>query len=176
MKAPHKTSPNATGATFTPRPLSIPQLNAIPLLCTGMTDAEVGQVVGVARETVWHWRNEAPFFMAELEKSRQQYISVAVEKLRSALPKAVENVVNAVQDGNLKASLALLRCVGLKGHAAFQPGETDSTHIAMTLMLKRLSHEAIPENEMDAIMREVDKNPRYEQRQREILDELQGDN
>jgi hypothetical protein len=83
------------------------------LLCTGMTDAEVAAAVGVVRETVWSWRNEVPLFMAELEKARQQFISGAIDKLRSTLPKAVENVVAAIEEGNLKASLELLRCVGM---------------------------------------------------------------
>jgi hypothetical protein len=172
MKAHHKTPRNTTGATFQPRPLSVEQLNAIPLLCAGMTDVEVGQAVGVVRETVWSWRNETPAFMAELEKARQGFISAAVDKLRSAVPKAVENVVNAVEAGNLKASLALLRCVGLEGHAAFQPGETDAGAIAMNIVRTRMAEEHIPQNGMDAIMGDLDKNPRYEQRRAEILAEL----
>jgi hypothetical protein len=172
MKAHHKASPNATGATFTPRPLSTEQLNAIPLLCTGMTDAEVGQAVGVVRETVWGWRNEVPLFMAELEKARQQFISGAVDKLRSTLPKAVENVVNAVEAGNLKASLELLRCIGLYGESArFTPGATDPSQIALTLCLQRLNKEKIPESSYD--LSHIDRNPRYEQRKREILEELE---
>jgi hypothetical protein len=172
MNARHKTSQNATASTFTPKPLSVEQLNAIPLLCAGLTDAEVAQQVGVVQETVWSWRNEVPLFMAELEKARQQFISGAVDTLRSALPKAIKNIVDAVELGNLKASLALLRCVGLEGHAAFQPGETDATQIAMMLMLQRLSTERIPENN-NALLIDINKNPRYEQRQREILAELQ---
>jgi hypothetical protein len=174
MKANHKSSQNATGATFQPRPLSVEQLNAIPLLYTGLTDAEVGQAVGVARETVWSWRNEVPLFMAELEKARQQYISGAVDKLRSTLPKAIENIVTAVDAGNLKASLALVRCAGLEGHAAFQPGETDASEIAMKIVLQRMTKERILESGMDAIMGDLDKNPRYEQRKAEILEELEG--
>jgi hypothetical protein len=172
MNARHKTSQNVTASTFTPKPLSVEQLNAIPLLCSGLTDAEVAQQVGVVRETIWHWRHESPGFMAELEKARQQFIASAIDTLRSALPTAVSNLVHAVEAGDLKASLALLRCVGLEGHAAFQPGETDATQIALMLMLQRLSKERIPENN-HALLIDIDKNPRYEQRQREILEELQ---
>lgn len=124
---PHKTSQNATAEGFRPKPLCIEQRNAIPLLCAGLIDAEVGRTVGVARETVWSWRHDVPLYMSELEQARQQYISTAVDKLRNAVPKAVENVVNAVEGGSLKASLELLRCVGLSRHGdAFQASETDA--------------------------------------------------
>lgn len=38
---------------FMPKPLSIEQRNAISLLITGATDAEVSAAVGVNRTTVW---------------------------------------------------------------------------------------------------------------------------
>jgi hypothetical protein len=141
----HKTPQNATEPSFKPRPLSTEQLNAIPLLCSGMTDAEVGAAVGVVRETVWSWRNETPAFMAELEKARLQFISGAVDKLRSTLPKAVENVVAAINSGDLKASVALLKCIGLEGGTHFQPGETDPSAIALTMCLQQLAKEGVQE-------------------------------
>jgi hypothetical protein len=114
--------------------------------------------------------------MAELEKARQQFVSGAVEKLRSALPHAVANVVNAVEGGNLKASLELLRCVGLSGNGeAFKPGETDPSAIAMRLCLAKLAKEGIGQSAMDDLLIDVDKNPRFEQRQREILADLSGE-
>ena len=145
-------------------------MNAIPLLCSGMTDAEVGAAVGVVRETVWGWRNETPAFIAELEKARQQFISGAVDKLRSALPKAVQNVVDAINTGDLKASLALLKCVGLEGSDCFKPGETDASTIALKILLQKLANEQIPE-ENDFLLN-VNKNPEYARRKREILAEL----
>lgn len=166
----HKTPQNATEPPFKPRPLSPEQLNAIPLLCTGMSDAEVGAVVGVVRETVWSWRNELPAFIAELEKARQQFISGAVDKLRSALPQAVQNIVTAIEGGDLKASLALLKCVGLEGGDYFKPGETDPSSIALKILLQKLASEQIPEKEDFLIG--LNKNPRYEARKREIIEEL----
>jgi hypothetical protein len=172
MKGSHKTAQNDTAPTFTPRPLTPEQLNAIPLLCTGATDAETAAAVGVQRETVWRWRHETPAFMAELEKARQQFISGAVDKLRSTLPKAVQNVCDAVEGGNLKASLELLRCVGLGDGTHFKPGETDASAIALTLCLQQLAKEGVKEGGMESWLIDLDKNPRHEQRKREILAEL----
>jgi len=167
MKASHKTAQNDT---YQSRPLAPEQLNAITYLCTGMTDAEVAAAVGCQRETVWRWRNTSPDFMAELEKARQQFMSGAVDKLRSTLPKAVQNVVDAINTGDLKASLALLKCVGLEGSDYFKPGETDASSIALKILLQKLANEQIPEKEDFLIG--LNKNPRYEQRKAEILQEL----
>jgi Helix-turn-helix of insertion element transposase len=167
MKASHK---NAQNDTYQSRPLAPEQLNAIPLLCTGMTDADVSAAVGVQRETVWRWRNSSPNFISELEKARQQFISGAVDKLRSTLPKAVQNVVAAVEAGDLKASLALLKCVGLENGDYFKPGEMDASNIALKILLQKLASEQIPEKEDFLIG--LNKNPRYEQRKAEILEEL----
>jgi hypothetical protein len=167
MRASHKTAQNDT---YQSRPLSVEQMNAITYLCTGMTDAEVAEAVGCQRETVWRWRNTSPDFMSELEKAPQQFMSGAVDKLRSAIPKAVANVVNAVEGGDLKASLALLKCVGLEGSDYFKPGETDASAIALKILLQKLASEQIPAKEDFLIG--LNKNPRCEQRKAEILEEL----
>ena len=51
--------------------LSVEQLNAIDILVLGKTDQETATTVGVARETVNRWRNENPYFAAELNKQRK---------------------------------------------------------------------------------------------------------
>jgi Helix-turn-helix of insertion element transposase len=174
MKASHKTAQNVTEPPFQPKPLSIEQKNAIDMLVTGTTDAEVASAIGCQRETVWRWRNLTPAFMSELEKGRQQYMSVAVDKLRSTLPKAVENVVAAINSGDLKASLALLKVVGFDNGAHFQPGETDPATIGLTICLQQLAKEGVKEGGMDSLLIDLDKNPGYEQRKREIIEELES--
>jgi hypothetical protein len=169
MKASHK---NAQNDTYQSRPLAPEQLNAITYLCTGMTDAETAAAVGCQRETVWRWRNTSPDFMAELEKARQQFMSGAVDKQRSAVPKAVQNVVDAINTGDLKASLALLKVVGFDNGAHFQAGETDPATIGLTLCLQQLAKEGVKEGGIDSLLIDMDKNPRFEQRKREILEQL----
>jgi hypothetical protein len=138
-----------------------------------MTDAEVAAEVGVVRETVWSWRNEVPSFMAELEKARQAFMEGTIDRLRSALPKAVETVVKAVEEGHLKASLELLRCVGLYGNAScFTPGESDPSKIALTVCLTQLAREGVSANADLERLITLQANPRYEQRKREILNAL----
>ena len=166
----HKTSQNATATNFTITP---EQWKAIPLLCSGMTDAEVAAEVGVVRETVWSWRNEVPGFIAELEKARQAFMEGTVDRLRSALPKAVDNVIKAIDEGHLKASLELLRCVGLYGDATrFAPGETDPSKIALAICVQQLAREGVSANaDLDRLIN-IGTNPQYAKRKQEILEEL----
>jgi hypothetical protein len=66
---------------FMPKPLSIEQRNAISLLITGATDAEVSAAVGVNRTIVWGWRHSHSIFMSELERARAEVYRAAQEKL-----------------------------------------------------------------------------------------------
>jgi hypothetical protein len=68
-RANHKTPQKPT---FTPKPLSIEQRNAIDLLILGKTDQETADRVGVSRETVWSWHHEHPIFMSTLERRRAE--------------------------------------------------------------------------------------------------------
>ena len=162
-KTDHKTLQNTTAPNFRAKPLSAEQWRAIPLLCSGMTDAEVAAEVGVVRETVWSWRNEAPHFMAELEKARQAFMEGTIDRLRSALPKAVDTIVKAVEEGHLKASLELLRCVGLYGDATrFTTGETDPSKIALAICVQQMAREGVSANADLERLVKIEVNPRYE--------------
>ena len=79
---PHKTSQHAT--------LSIEQHNAIDLLILGHTDHAVAEQIGVARETICRWRNENPYFMAELNRRRKDVWQTAQERLRGLVGKAID--------------------------------------------------------------------------------------
>src|ERR671923_1246329 len=97
------------------KPLSVEQENAIDLLLFGKPDREVAEAVGVARETVWHWRNEHPVFIAELNHRRRELWAEGHERLRGLVGKAVEVIEQAVCAGDLKAAVELLKIVKVHG-------------------------------------------------------------
>jgi hypothetical protein len=109
-----------------------------------------------------------------LEKARQAFMGKAVDSLRSALPKAVSNLVSAVEGGDLKASIELLKAVGLHGdHTRFAPGETDPQAITTRLALQQLVREGIkPENEQYWDLINPYADPAYDRRKAEIIEEL----
>ena len=163
----HKTSQNLT---FQPKPLTLEQLNAIDLLIQGKTDQDTADAVGVTRETIWHWRTRHPLFAATVAQRREEVFGIAVHRLRSLLSKAVDNITGAIESGNIKSSFELIRATGLYGFCP-PTGETDVQKIAERICWEQLAKEGIPEKAYD--LHHLDNNPRFEQRKREILDELE---
>jgi hypothetical protein len=169
MKARHKTQQSATSARFEPDPLTVEQLNAIDCLIQGKSDQDTADLIGKDRVTVWRWKTRLPFFMATLEARRQEQFGQASQRLRNLLEKALDNVAGAIEAGDVKASFEVIRATGL--HTFAPPtGETDVQRIAQRLCLELLANEHIPEKE-DFLLN-IGKNPRYEERKREILEEL----
>jgi hypothetical protein len=113
----HKTSQHAT--------LSIEQHNAIDLLILGHTDHTVAEQIGVARETICRWRNENPYFMAELNRRRKDVWQTAQERLRGLVGKAIDILEKALQPDDVKAAVTVLRAANLYGNVGAPHGETD---------------------------------------------------
>jgi hypothetical protein len=105
--------------------LSIEQQNAIDLLIQDKPDHEVAAAVGVVRETVTRWRHENPYFVAELNRQRKALWGAAHERLRGLVHKAVDIVEKALEDGDLKAAVEVLKAVKLYGTVAPPSGLED---------------------------------------------------
>ncbi len=78
--------------------LTIEQQKAIDLLMTGLSDREVAEPVGVARETVTRRRNRHPAFRAELNGRRRALWDQGLDRMRRLFPEAVEGLRNVVKD------------------------------------------------------------------------------
>jgi Homeodomain-like domain-containing protein len=113
---PHQTAHKA---------LSIEQQNAIDLLILGHTDQAVAEQIGITRETVCRWRNEHPYFMAELNRRRKEMWQTAHDKLRGLVGKAIEIVAKALDTDDVKTALAVLKSTKLYGNVDTPGGETE---------------------------------------------------
>ena len=113
----HKTSQRGT--------LSTKHLNAIDLLVLGRSDRDVAEQVEVSRETVTRWRNDNPYFVAELNRKRQSLWHGDQDRLRALVGKAVDILEQALEDGDVKAAIAVLKAVKLYGNVEAPGGETD---------------------------------------------------
>jgi hypothetical protein len=118
-----RTKPHKTSQHFM---LSIEQHNAIDLLILGHTDQAVAEQIGVARETICRWRNENPYFMAELNRRRKDVWQTAHERLRGLVGKAIDIVEKALNADDVKAALTVLKATNLYGHVEAPQGETDA--------------------------------------------------
>jgi hypothetical protein len=155
------------------KPLSIAQEAALDLLLAGQNDRETSEAVGVDRMTVWSWRREHPLFMATLERRRAEIWGTACERLRSLISKAVENLAGQVEAGSVRASIELLKCVGLFGNGTMNAiGEQDPHKLLEDLADQRIRQEGISEDPTQAMLIDMTKNPLFLQRREEIKDEL----
>lgn len=115
--------------TYQPADLSIEQLNAIDMLITGKSDAEVAQAVGVARQTVNTWRNKQPEFIAELNSRRKDVWQAQEQRLAVLVRQAVDVLEQAMSSDNeqtrIKAAAHVLKAAGLYGQS-LEPVEPDT--------------------------------------------------
>jgi hypothetical protein len=104
------------------RQLSIEQANALEHLLQGQSDRAVAEVVGVARQTIWEWRNNDPLFIAELNLQRSEMWQEARERLKSLANRALDVVELHLDSDDPKASLAAAKYI-LQGTRLL--GDTD---------------------------------------------------
>lgn len=123
--------------------LNIEQQNAIELLILGKSDGEVGEAVGVSRQTVCAWRNQNASFAAELERHRQSLWASHHDKLRAMLGDALSvlSEVLSSQDDKLKlqAAVHILRAVGTYGESIEPVGSTSERGIELDWSLRDMS-------------------------------------
>jgi len=98
---------------------------ALDLLRMGITVAETARTTGVSRRTIYHWLRHDPVFGAaynqwhdEMEKSAQSRLLMMTEKAMDALEKALEA-------GDARAALQLLKGMGMFRQRAVGPTEAE---------------------------------------------------
>jgi hypothetical protein len=154
------------------KPLSPAQEAAITLYLAGRSDAEVAAAVGVTRQTCNEWRHHHVVFMAELEKRRADLWRSSTERLRSGITKAIENLLGAVEAGDLKASIALLKTVDLYGHGAMNRiNEFDPEKLIRRQAEAQVEREGVPRNTLLAMTEHFD-SAAWRQRLEEVEAEL----
>jgi predicted phosphohydrolase len=79
---------------------------------------EVAAKVGATRQTVSEWLNQDPSFQATFNRRRQDLWDRASDRLRALLPKALGILEQSIEQGDIKAAIAVLRAAGLHGLSA----------------------------------------------------------
>jgi len=75
------------------------QREAIPHLI-GARSLEAGcRKAGIVKSTLWHWMKEKSF-REEMEKSREEVISDALQRLKNGISKAIDELLKLVEDKN----------------------------------------------------------------------------
>lgn len=101
---------DATTNDLTPR-----QEAALERLLAGERPTDVARALEIDRVTLWRWRR-VPTFRGRLDMAEQEALAAARQRLVRAAEQAADVVVNAVEQGDVRAALALLKGLRLLGH------------------------------------------------------------
>ena len=151
--------------------LTVEQLNAIDLLVTGISDREVAEKVGVARQTVNNWRLHHLGFQAQLNRQREEIWGVSKDRMRALVPKALDRIEKALEDdgdqNSAKVALEVLKAAGLHSAAecSFDSFESGDPRMLAKALAKKRRNESSgflgdpfwepSEDEIDDILEEV---------------------
>ena len=100
---------NATGDPEIER---LRQLPALESLLAGCSVLEAAEAAGVSRETVHRWKREDWAFQAALNRGQRDIQEAIRGRLLAAAGTATTNVAGAIEDGDLRSSITLLKGLG----------------------------------------------------------------
>lgn len=111
------------------------QMTAIERLLAGGTITASAEAAGVTRETVHRWKKSDWRFQAAMNQRLREYQEATRTKLHSTALRASEVVAEAIDRGNLKAALAILKGIGALEGVAPKIGEEDPEELRLDAQL-----------------------------------------
>ena len=82
--------------------------------------------MGVARETVTRLRNDNPHFAAQINRQRRLIWGCSHDRLRALASRAVDTLDLALQNGDARAAVEVLKAIGLYGQVQPPSGPEDA--------------------------------------------------
>ena len=158
------------------RQLSIEQANALEHLLQGQSDRAVAEAVGVARQTIWEWRNHDVLFIAELNRQRVELWAEARERLKSLANRALDVVELHLGSDDPKASLAaakyILQGTRLLGDTELHVGGPTTPEAVIMADLRSEARQELAAQEGPTISR-FDFDPFRAEREENFKDEVE---
>jgi hypothetical protein len=112
---PARANADVSGADGASSRLDLEQQNALESLMGGKSVSETARVVGVSRSTVFRWLKDNLEFQAAYNEWRESLKESCRSRLLAMADKAADTVEKAVEGGDAKSALALLKGIGLVG-------------------------------------------------------------
>jgi len=152
--------------------LTVTQLNAVDLIVTGRTDAEVGEAIGVTRQTVNGWRHHHPAFIAALNARRRELWGSASDRLRALLPKALDALETAVtaDPPDWRAASKVIELTGL--HRPFQGVSVLAPQFIGPITLEAVLDAEVLQRRVDPLQALLGDGPVTEGERQKVLEEL----
>ena len=94
------------------KPITPDQIRVLERLLAGETVTAAAKAVGVDRSTLHRWLRDDFEFQAALNRWKRELSNAVQARLLAITHKAAQTVENAVDQGNLTASLAVLKGMG----------------------------------------------------------------
>jgi hypothetical protein len=104
--------------------LSVPQCRALETLMSGQTVWDAAEAAGVGRTTFYRWMNEDAGFRAAYNAWRRDMAEATHGSILALTEPAVRAVAAALEKGDVKTAMVLLKSLGL-----LKPQEAGSTDV-----------------------------------------------
>jgi hypothetical protein len=106
------------------------QLLALDALSLGRTHDEAAEAAGVHRVTISTWSVHHPGFIAERNRRKLEMARSASERGRVMVARAVDVILDALEDGDTETAVAVIKWSGTNGvFEVGYPGPTDAEQI-----------------------------------------------
>jgi hypothetical protein len=102
---------------------------ALEQLLGGATMTAAANAASVDRSTVWRWQQHDANFIAELNRRRSELRAAHEARLGSLVDRALTAVEKALESGDARIALRVLRGVGLLDGASPEIGPSDPDQV-----------------------------------------------
>lgn len=119
--------------------LGVEQQTALELLLTGKSIAETARSAGVSRVAIYRWLKHDAAFQAAYNQWHDQLQESCRSRLQTLTDKATDALEKALEAGDARAALQLLKGMGMIKERP--PGPTDPEEIEKTLAMEKKRQE-----------------------------------
>jgi transposase-like protein len=130
--------------------LAADQQAAMELLVMGKTIAETARSAGVSRTTIYHWLRHDPVFQAAYNQWHDQLEEGCRSRLMTLTDKATDAIEKALENGDARAALQLLKGMGMIRPKVIGPTDAEEARRRMEIeRRKRRGRLALDEMEAE---------------------------
>jgi AcrR family transcriptional regulator len=139
---PRNATDGETGIALKPK-----QRTVLELLLTGMSISEAARSCGVDRGTVHRWLRDDGAFQAALNRGQRTLRRASEARLEVLAAEALDAVRRAVQDGDARTAIGLLRGLGMLSGQLREIGSEDPATVRQLRMAHQRRERAVATNE-----------------------------